>query len=98
MQNEETAAQVFPPDGARIEFPQSFELRVIYAAEAAHRIRDDIAAVFSRFCVPCSRLADVPTKPGRYARISASVTFDTLERMRAVYAALGALEGVKALI
>lgn len=98
MQNEETAAQVFPPDGAQIEFPQSFELRLIHSAEAAQRIRGDIAAVFSRFLVPCSGLAELPTKPGKYARISASVTFESLGQMRTVYAALGALEGVKALI
>ena len=97
MQNEERASDPQPFGGAQIEFPQSFDLRIIYSIQAGQTIRGDLVAVFALYALPCSRLADIPTKPGRYARIAASVRFDNLEQMRKVYAALGALAGVKAL-
>ncbi len=98
MQNEKTAASVLIPEETQIEFPQAFDLRVIYSVQARQTIANDLAAVFAAHSVPCSRIADIPTKPGKYARVAASVEFGTLEQMRTVYAALGAVAGVKALI
>lgn len=83
--------------GARIEFPQSFELRIIYAIARAGNLREELAAIFAGQSVPCTAMRDVATKPGKYARLAATVLFGNLVQMRAVYDAVGKLPGVRGL-
>ncbi len=98
MQNDDSVTCAQPFGGAQVEFPQTFDLRVIYSIETGSALRSELSTVFASNSVPCSRIAEVPTKPGKYARMSASVTFSNLEQMRTVYAALGKIPCVKALI
>ncbi len=86
-------------DGADIEFPVTFDLRLIYEISAAATLNADLLAVFARRAVPCAAIETKNAKEGaRYGRISARVTFSALEQLRATYDELGKLPYVKGLL
>jgi putative lipoic acid-binding regulatory protein len=86
-------------DGSRIEFPVSFDLKLIYDIAAAATLNADLLAAFARRSVPCSAIEAKEPKPGaKYGRLSARVTFSSLEQLRATYAEVGALPCVKGLL
>lgn len=86
-------------DGSRIEFPVSFDLKLIYELSSASALNADLLAVFARRSVACSALDAKEAKPGaKYGRISARVTFSSLEQLRTTYAEIGSLAYVKGLI
>lgn len=86
-------------DGSRIEFPVTFDLKIIYESASAASINADLLAVFARRAVPCASIERKEGKPGaRYGRLAARVTFTSLEQLRETYADLGKLSYVKGLI
>lgn len=86
-------------DGSRIEFPVSFELKLIFSLSSGAALNADLLAVFARRAVPCSAIESKESKPGaKYGRVSARVTFSSLEQLRATYAEIGTLPYVKGLI
>lgn len=86
-------------DGENIEFPVTFDLKLIYVAAEAGTLNADLLAVFARRAVSCAALEAKPGKEGaRYGRLSARVTFSSIEQLRATYAELGALSYVKGLL
>jgi len=88
-----------PFDGAQIEFPVSFDLKLIYESARAATLNADLLTIFARRSVPCSAIEVKKGKSGaKYGRISARVTFTSLEQLRAAYAEIGALPYVKGLL
>lgn len=82
-----------------IEFPVTFDLRIIYENGKAPAVNADLLAVFARQAVPCAAITPTEGKEGaKYARLGARVTFKSVEQLRATYAELGALPYVKSLI
>lgn len=97
MQNDENETCALPFGGAQIDFPQKFDLRIIYSLADGGTVRADLASILAANSVVCSGMSDIPTKPGRYARLAASVEFASLAQMRTVYESVGRLPCVKAL-
>jgi putative lipoic acid-binding regulatory protein len=94
--SEEARAQAFSE--AKIEFPVSFDLRIIYTLAENPELQGGLEAILARLEVPCS-LIQGAAKPGaRYGKMGARITLDSLERMHALYAAVGALPGVKTVL
>lgn len=84
---------------AELEFPVTFDLRVIYTLEQDPPVHADLLAVFARLEVPCSEIVPRASKPGaKYGRLGAKVTFKNVEQLRAAYEGIGALPYVKSLI
>lgn len=86
-----------PFDGTRIEFPVSFDLKLIYDASAnASTVTADLLGVFARYAVTCARIDRKDGKEGaRYQRLSAAVTFTSLVQLRSTYAEIATLPYVK---
>ena len=98
MHNEENPSCAGPFGGAQIDFPQKFDLRIIYSVEGKETMRADLATIFAMNSLLCERVTDVPTRSGKYARLAATVEFVDLGQMRAVYEAVGKIPFVKGLL
>ena len=46
-------------EGAQIEFPVTFDLRVIYVLDQGGTIQEDLEAIYARLEVPCSLMQGV---------------------------------------
>lgn len=85
-------------DSARIAFPQSFELRLILDAPAVGQARGAITAAGQARGLGALDLGPAEAKGERFSRLAFSVTFTGLDQMRAFYADLAAIPGVRAVI
>jgi hypothetical protein len=84
--------------GAKLEFPVTFDLRVIYLLAENADLQGGLEEVFARLGVPCALIQGV-SKPGaKYGKMGARVTLDSRERMFSLYEAVGALPGVKTVL
>lgn len=96
--SDETPACALPFGGAQIQFPLSFDLRVIYVVAENPDPEPGLRAALMGAGVPCS-LVQSAVKPGaRYGRIGARVLVDSKARMGALYAAVAVLPGIKTVI
>ncbi len=87
-----------PFGDAAIEFPVSFELRIIYLLAAGATLEEDAMRILLASHAQPSRPVALPAPGVKYGRLSIPVTFSDQESMRAAYAALGALPCVKAVM
>lgn len=96
--SDESPDCALPFGGAQIEFPLSFDLRIIYVVAENPDPEPGLRAALMGAGVPCSLIQSV-VKPGaRYGRIGARILVDSKARMGAMYAAVAALPGIKAVI
>jgi putative lipoic acid-binding regulatory protein len=87
-----------PFGDAAIEFPVSFDLRVIYLLASGATLEEDAMRILLASRAQPSRPVALPAPGAKYGRLSIPVTFGDKESMRAAYAALGALPCVKAVM
>ncbi len=85
-------------DAAKIPFPQSFPLRIIYGIDGEENLRRRLPALFAAYAVAVAETGYTQVGSGKFGRASVSATFTSLDQMRAVYAAIGAIDGVKAVV
>jgi putative lipoic acid-binding regulatory protein len=87
-----------PFDGAQIEYPIRFDLRIIYAVADAPDLASILEATLVRLAVPCSLIQGVAKPGGKYGRIGARITIDSTQTMDKLYAEVAKIPGVKAVI
>jgi putative lipoic acid-binding regulatory protein len=91
------------PDGESfdpqdIKFPVSFEMRIIILADHAASLPASVASALDRLKVAHGPFSLDLTQGKKYGKARLSVTFMDSEALRAAYAAVGAVPGVKAVI
>ncbi len=85
-----------PFGGARLNFPVTFDLRIIYTLAGGETIREDLSALYARLGVEYTLLSG-DAKPGaKYGRFGSRVTLQSREQFYSVYAEIGKLPYVKA--
>lgn len=96
---EDTAAACDGPFGnARVEYPQRFDLRIIYVLADAPDMTAALEKSLAIAGVSHSMIQGI-SKPGaRYGRIGARVTVDSEATMKKLYATVAAIPGVKTVI
>ena len=87
-----------PFAGVQIEFPVSFDLRIIYTLAEAPELQTALAATLARISIPYSLIQGVAKPGAKYGRMGARVTVDSKAAMDRLYAEVAKLPGVKAVI
>jgi hypothetical protein len=85
-------------DPRDIKYPISFELRLIFSREEAAALALSVPAALDRAGTAHGSLTVSGAAGKTYAKARLSVTFMDQDAMRAAYAAIAALPGVKAVI
>lgn len=80
---------------AQIEFPVTFDLRVIYILAQGGTIQEDLEAIYQRLGVTCSLTQGVAKPGASYGRFGSRLTFTSREQMYATYEAIGKLPYIK---
>ena len=83
---------------AEIQFPLSFDLRVIYILAEGGSIVEDLEALYVRLGVKCAMIQGIAKPGAKYGKMGSRLTFATREQMYATYEAIGQLPYVKAAI
>lgn len=81
--------------GAQIDFPVTFDLRVIYVLSQGGTIQDDLEAIYKGLGVHCSLMQGVAKPGASYGRFGSRLTFTSREQMYATYEAIGKLPYIK---
>jgi hypothetical protein len=85
-----------PFGGVEVNFPVTFDLRIIYILADGSSIQSDLEAIYARLGVACT-LMQGTAKPGaKYGRFGSRVTIRDHAQFYAVYAEIGKLPYVKA--
>lgn len=87
-----------PFAGVQIDFPVSFDLRIIYTLAEAPDFDAALAATLARISIPCSLIQGVAKPGAKYGRMGARVTVESKASMDRLYAEVAKLPGVKAVI
>jgi putative lipoic acid-binding regulatory protein len=83
---------------ARISFPVSFELRIIYTLAEGAALEEQVLAVLHSLRAKPGMPKALPATGSTYGRMAVPVTFASETDMHAAYQAIGALRAVKTLI
>ena len=87
-----------PFGNARVEYPVSFDLRIIYTLAEAPDLEASLEKALAASGVPCTLIQGI-SKPGaKYGRMGARVTVDSESSMKKLYALVAAIPGVKTVI
>ncbi len=84
--------------GASLEFPVSFDLRIIYTLAGGSSIEGDLERIFVSLGVPCALIQGIAKPGARYGRMGSRITLSNREQMYSLYAAVGELPYVKTVI
>jgi putative lipoic acid-binding regulatory protein len=84
--------------GAELEFPVSFDLRIIYVLAEGATIAEDLEAIYRELGVRCTMIQGIAKPGAKYGRMGSRLSFETREQMYATYAAIGKLPYVKTAI
>ena len=89
-----------PPfaEGAELEFPVTFDLRIIYVLAEGGTIQDDLERIYAERGVKCSLMQGIAKPGAKYGRMGSRLTFTSKEQMYATYADIGKLPYVKTAI
>ncbi|MDP2790818.1 MAG: DUF493 family protein [Rectinemataceae bacterium] len=87
-----------PFAGAAIDYPVHFDLRIIYTLAEAPDMVARLEAVLTALAVPCSMVQGVAKPGAKYGRMGARITVDSKLTMNRLYAEVGKIPGVKAVI
>lgn len=86
------------PEGTELEFPVTFDLRIIYVLAEGGSIQDDLERIYAERGVNCSLMQGIAKPGARYGRMGSRLTFASREQMYATYADIGKLPYVKTAI
>lgn len=84
--------------GVELQFPVTFDLRMIYVLAEGATIVEDLEGIFAALEVPCSMIQGMAKPGARYGRMGSRVTFTSREQMYKTYAAIGKLSYIKTAI
>jgi putative lipoic acid-binding regulatory protein len=84
--------------GARLEFPVTFDLKIIYVLAGGEGIVEELERIYAGLGVKCALIQGVAAPGAKYGRMGSRLTFQSREQMYAVYEAIGKLPYVKAAI
>ncbi|HAP44638.1 MAG: hypothetical protein A2087_13155 [Spirochaetes bacterium GWD1_61_31] len=87
-----------PFGGARLQFPVSFELRIIYVLAQGALLEPQVLEILQKQRAAPQLPRTLPASGSTYGRMAVPVCFADEASMRAAYAAIGVLPGVKALL
>lgn len=94
-----SAQAAAPPFGnVQLEFPVTFDLRIIYVLAEGATITEDVERVFASQGVRCSLMQSIATPGSKYGRLGSRVTLASREQMYATYEALGHLPYIKTVL
>ncbi len=99
---DETAAPALsdqdPLRGAKLQYPVSFELRIIYLAALCDELQAQVAEILRTNDISAGAPRLLPVSGKKYGRMAIQVEFLDEPSMHGVYAAIGALPAVKAVM
>lgn len=81
-----------------LRFPVSFDLRIIYTLASGATLEEDALRILVAAHANPARPTALPAPGVTYGRLSVPVAFSDRESMNSAYAALGALQCVKAVL
>jgi hypothetical protein len=84
--------------GAAIEFPVTFDLRIIYVKAEGPGIQADLEAIYAARSVSCSLIQGMDIEGSKYARMGSRLTFVSREQMYGTYEDIGKLPYVRSAI
>lgn len=84
--------------GARMEFPASFELRIIYTLAEGAALEEQVLAILHGQHASPGLPKALPSSGIKYGRMAVPVTFASQSAMHASYQAIAALPAVKTLL
>ncbi|HET7839363.1 MAG TPA: hypothetical protein VFL04_06355 [Rectinemataceae bacterium] len=97
----EQESGVFGPmqfGGATLEFPVTFDLRIIYTLAEGSTITDDLERIFASLGVPCALIQGMAKPGAKYGRMGSRITLSSRQQMYSLYSAVGELPYVKTVI
>ncbi len=94
----EDACDTGPFGTAELEFPVSFDLRIIYVLAGGATIVDDLEAIYRALAVTCSMIQGVAKPGAKYGRMGSRLRFESKAQMYATYEAIAKLPYVKTAI
>ena len=87
-----------PFGGARMNFPVTFDLRIIYILSEGAAIQEDLEAIYARLGIECSLLQGTAKPGAKYGRFGSRITVRNRAQFYEVYSEVGKLPYVKAAI
>ncbi|MDA3943907.1 MAG: DUF493 domain-containing protein [Bacteroidetes bacterium] len=84
------------PDSGEIEFPVSYEIKIIVTVERSVIItKDDIESLFHQIKTPYKFIQEKPSKKGNYSSLTYSITLLNQAHMDELYSGLNKIEAIK---
>jgi len=87
-----------PFGGIDLEFPISYDLRIIYLLSGGATIQVDLERIFGELGVSCALMQGIASPGARYGRWGSRIALSSREQMYALYDRIGKLPYVKAAI
>ncbi|MFZ4617864.1 MAG: hypothetical protein ACOYM2_16915 [Rectinemataceae bacterium] len=84
--------------GAELEFPLTFDLRMIYLKDEGSTIVEDLEAIYKAREVSCAMIQGIGIPGSKYARMGSRLTFTSREQMYGTYEDIGKLPYIKSAI
>ena len=96
--NEGEPGDESPFPGVQLDFPVTFDLRIIYVKAEGPDIVADLEAIYKARGVPCSLIQGMDIPGSKYARMGSRLTFSSRDQMYGTYEDIGKLPYVKSAI
>jgi len=81
-----------------MNFPVTFDLRIIYILSEGAAIQEDLEAIYARLGIECSLLQGTAKPGAKYGRFGSRITVRNRAQFYEVYSEVGKLPYVKAAI
>ncbi|MDA8426242.1 MAG: hypothetical protein M0Z80_08880 [Treponema sp.] len=82
-------------DGVEVDYPVTFDLRVIYVLSQGATIVEDLERIYASLGVRCTLIQGIAAPGSKYGRMGSRVTMQSRDQMYAAYEAIGKLPYVK---
>jgi len=92
------ACSAGPFAGVEVEYPVTFDLRIIYTLAEGGTIVEDLERIYAELGVSCALIQGIAKPGAKYGRMGSRLTFQNREQLYAVYGAIGKLPYVKTAI
>ncbi|MDA8410897.1 MAG: hypothetical protein M0001_10940 [Treponema sp.] len=93
-----SGGETSPFPGVQLNFPVTFDLRIIYVKAEGPDIVADLEGIYKARGVPCSLIQGMDIPGSKYARMGSRLTFGSREQMYGTYEDIGKLSYVKSAI
>jgi hypothetical protein len=87
-----------PFGGVELEFPVSYDLRIIYVLAEGAAIQADLERIFGELGVSCTLMQGMAAPGARYGRWGSRITLSSREQMYGLYERIGKLPYIKTAI